>query len=217
MKYLLAGALALLSACTVRNLAFLEDAGGGGDLGDGGGPAGDMAGLQPHDLSMGGCVDGTRRCAPAGGPAASQVCKGGTFVNDRVCADSKCADGLCQPPAAGTGTLGDPCDVDQGFGPGPSETICTQGGSTNSCEPFLTSTGEVAWVCGRQVGMGFPGTKCTQGSECRSGFCGTNGYCYRACKGQLDCPQGGPTVFLCVPVDITVEGKKVTANSCAPQ
>ena len=81
----------------------------------------------------------------------------------------------------------------------------------------VLANGDVGWICGRPVGMGFPGTKCTSGSECRSGFCGDNGFCFRACKGDFDCPQGGQVQFVCADTTIVVDGKKVTAGSCVPQ
>jgi hypothetical protein len=174
----------------------------------------DMASAGSKDMTMMGCTDGQRRCSGN----LTQVCSMGQYVNDRACPmDSKCADGRCTAPPSGTGSTGKPCDQDiGGIGPGPSENQCTQGGSQNSCQPFLTTSNEVAWICGRPVGMGFPGTKCTSGSQCRSGFCGDNGYCFRACKGDFDCPQGGGVPFQCVDTNIVVDGKKVTAGSCIP-
>jgi hypothetical protein len=214
MKYWL-GAMALLSACTTRNLAYVEDA-GTNTLTDGAVVSDDMTLTGAPDLAKGGCSEGTRQCGTSG----TQVCKGGTFVADRACPmDSECVDGMCQAPPSGTGTTGKPCDLDIGSGPGPSENQCTQGGgSQNSCQPFLTTAnGDVAWICGRPVGaMGFPGTKCTSGSACRSGFCGDNGFCFRACKGDFDCPQG-QVQFICADTTIVVDGKKVTEGSCVPQ
>ena len=56
------------------------------------------------------------------------------------------------------------------------------------------------------------------GDDCRSGFCGSNGTCFRACLNQADCPIMGNTgqPYRCENVDVTVEGIKVQEKSCIP-
>jgi hypothetical protein len=83
------------------------------------------------------------------------------------------------------------------------------------CQPFVKNGGDVTWACAPPIGNGIVGQKCSHGADCRSGFCGSNGTCFRACAFVTDCPNsGGP--YACTPVQITVEGVPVTANSCIP-
>jgi len=222
MKYLV-GAVGLLCACTVSNPLYLGGAApdGGGGGGDGFQMAGaDLAQPMPHDLA-GTCVEGARRCVSTSATAqGTQVCTGGVFVADRLCpAETKCADGYCQPPPRSTtgGITGAPCDQNFGNGDGPQENQCFTQQGTLSCEPFITgATKSVSWICGRAVGMGLPGDPCTQGTTCRTGFCGSTGYCFRACQQDFDCPNNGQGLLQCNEVTIVVDGVQVKAMSCVP-
>ena len=80
------------------------------------------------------------------------------------------------------------------------------------CQPFVDPNNRsVQWFCDSPVGAGGPGTSCKQGSECKSGFCGSNGTCFRACKMDFEC--GG---LSCNNVEIVVEGVRVQSGSCVP-
>jgi hypothetical protein len=128
---------------------------------------------------------------------------------DRACpTGATCQTGYCAPPAAAQS-----CDA----APGPQENQCLVISTTLSCQPFIVGQQPV-WRCVHAVGAGAIGTVCTAGSQCRSGFCGSNGTCFRACVNTIDCPvpaTGKP--FRCDPtVQITVEGQVVHAGSCVP-
>ncbi len=221
MKYL-AWATFLLAACTVSNPLYT-----GGDGGSIGTP--DFSGVHDggtgHDLPMpprdftvpGSCTDGDRKCEGT----KSQICQGGTFKTDRACpSGSTCTGGFCQPPMMSLNGTGTGCSVDTGGGPQPLENACFQGGGTTnslSCQPFVDAAGGVTWVCDAPVGTGLPGTMCTEGGQCRSGFCGSNGTCFRGCASSQDCPRDNTGQQLqCTTVTITVEGVTVMAQSCTP-
>jgi hypothetical protein len=203
----------LLCGCTVSNPLF------NGGLGVDGGQH-DIGQPQPgHDLAPGPdlaaqCQPGERACSTTA-TAASARCEGGKFAADRLCpSQSVCMTGYCQPPPQNPGGgAGDPCD---GNG-GPRENDCTFFSQLLSCQPFVDPASKmVSWVCDNEVGMGLPGATCTKGGQCRTGFCGSNGTCYRGCLSAQDCPINGGVVLQCAPVSITVEGVSVTANSCIP-
>jgi hypothetical protein len=231
MKFFAAASAALLAACTVSNPLYngsggAGGAGGGGsDLGGHGGHGGaggsggtGGAGGSPQDMSIvPACTDGARRC----GANDSEVCVGGVFQPDRLCPSaSMCATtgqaaGYCAPPPMSNTGVGNGCD----FGFGPQENLCfSTTADTNSCQPFVDDpvAGTVTWVCDKPVGTGVPGAACTAGAQCRSGFCGSNGTCFRACQNDNDCPRTAGVTFQCMDVQITVEGVTVTASSCVP-
>jgi hypothetical protein len=204
-----------LTACTAPNPNYV--AGGGPDDGSANDFAVDMkpADLSGNDLAPV-CTVGQRTCLAQSGSAA---CEGGQYHLDRKCPTaSVCATGYCQPPPASTTSMqGQPCDATGGA----LENDCFSGVSAElSCQPFVASTTpkKVTWVCDAPVGAGVPGTACTTGDECRSGFCGSNGTCFRACAVTSDCPIQGNTgqTYPCMDVTIVVEGEMVTAKSCVP-
>jgi hypothetical protein len=210
----LAGFSVLMAACTTENPHYT----GAIDLGAGDAVAGqiDLASpINPGSADLAGpakCVDGERSCNMTG----SRGCVGGVFVEDRVCpAGSMCVGGHCPAPTGGATNVGKDC-APTGH---PTESICVAGlsgpiATVPSCQPFVgpTSTAPV-WICAPRIGMGLPGQACTSGAMCRSGFCGDNGTCYRACISPADCPtQGGP--WKCETVKIVVEGVAVQAPSC---
>jgi hypothetical protein len=150
---------------------------------------------------------------------ASEVCKAGMFAVDRTCpTQSFCASGYCNAPGGGAQS----CQLSGG----PNEQDCLGLSSTLSCQPFVdpknpTAAG-VQWFCDTEVAPcttmppgGCPGDACTSGAQCRSGFCGSNGTCYRACLSQADCPSTNPALK-CSTVQIDVEGVMVSALSCIP-
>jgi hypothetical protein len=163
------------------------------------------------DLAKPGCVDGKRACT--GMKTESVLCENGTFVADRTCpSGSSCGDGYCGVPSAGSNNTGLSCD-----GPsGPNATLCFNGASMPlpDCQPFVQA-GAIVWACAAPVGNGIVGTMCTQGSKCRSGFCGSNGTCFRACGVGSDCPTSVGK-WVCSPVKITVEGVDTTVHGCVP-
>jgi hypothetical protein len=144
---------------------------------------------------------------------SSLVCSGGAFEVSRVCpSQSFCANGYCNAPG------GNPMSCDAA---GPNELDClTTPTATLSCQPFVDPSNPVAsqvkWFCDDPVGVGLPGDPCTTGSECRSGFCGSNGTCFRACT--TSCPAKSHTgmPLHCAAVTIDVEGVMVSATSCIP-
>jgi hypothetical protein len=210
----LVASCALWAACTTENPHYT----GASDFGPGGDAAigGDLASpIKPGSSDMAipvTCVDGQRGCNMSG----ALGCVGGVFVEDRICpASSVCTAGHCPAPTGGPTTVGKDC-APTGH---PTESLCVAGLSGSlaavpSCQPFLgpmflTPT----WVCAPRIGMGLPGQACTSGAMCRSGFCGGNGTCFRACISAADCPtQGGP--WKCEAVKIVVEGVQVQAPSC---
>ncbi|MEO6953970.1 MAG: hypothetical protein ABI321_19365 [Polyangia bacterium] len=194
-------------ACTVANPLYTAK-------GDAGSPVVDSSVTSHTDLASAdltappapGCTTGDRACSATG----STVCQSGTFVADRTCPhDSKCADGYCAPPTVAT----DPT-CSGGLEGGESDNVCffAAGNSSRSCQPFVGS-GSVQWVCAPVVGTGGAGAPCTTGAACRSGFCGSNGSCFRACSRDEDCPNQG-NASTCVDVGISVEGQSITASSC---
>jgi hypothetical protein len=214
----------LLSACTVLNPSYDPSSGGG--LGSGGGvdsgvlsdgsvviardltPTGPVADLAPV------CSGSQRQCLATSGSAS---CMGGNYVLDRKCPmGSMCASGYCQAPGLGIPPAGVTCD----FGQGPAENNCfsaTGGDNGLSCQPFISNlTGDFTWVCTPKVGAGLPGDACQDGSQCRSGFCGSNGTCFRTCHTDQDCPQSQTKHLTCASVDLVVEGKPLQADSCIP-
>jgi hypothetical protein len=206
--------LALLcAACTAANPNYHggggNGGGGAGGSGGGGGSGGDMAG--PVDLSgnMGPCTAGERKCADA---TASDRCEAGMFVLDRACPSaSECASTYCAPPAAMPLTqIGQRCDVG-----GAADSQCQASRTLLlACQPFVNpSTKMVQWFCDKPVGAGTAGAACTNGAQCRSGFCGSNGTCFRACVTAVDCPVATQK---CDTVEIVVEGVRVQTGSCVP-
>jgi len=196
---------------TARPFASTLDGGGGGniDLAGGGGNV-DLGGGGGRDLASG-CVNDTRVCQGS----SSVACLNGALTVDRTCpSDSMCVDGYCEAPPQGMfNAEGRPCD----FNGDPTETACVQGGTSEfSCQPFVADPVDqtIDWVCARAVGMKGRGDACTKGSECRSGFCGNNGTCFRACAGDRDCQS---TMQRCADVKIVVEGIEVQAKSCIPR
>jgi hypothetical protein len=223
------GALALLAvsavalsasiggvACTRNNLEYNPfgtslDGGNGRDLA---GVIVDLAGQPtPRDLAtVNNCQADERTCQGN----ASAGCTNGTAVVDRTCPSaSMCVDGYCEPPPPSGmfGVEGRPCV----FNGSPTESACTMTGSTEfSCQPFVVDAQneDVEWVCARAVGMKGRGDACTTGAECRSGFCGSNGTCFRACVGDRDCNSASQR---CADVKIVVEGIEVQERSCIPR
>ncbi len=236
MRYLVL-ALAGCAACTVENPNYLGPGdgglvfghgstdlalgpGGGADLAsstgagghDGGGGHGGAPDLAPP-LPL--CTSGARQCSSP--PAvAAQVCTAGGW-SDRACpagslsgGGAVCMNGYCQPPTS-DGTTS--CDTG-----GPLEQICSQNGNGPaqfSCQPFLTGAPgrPVEWWCAMAIGAGAggAGASCSTGSDCHSGFCGSNGTCFWACQEDGDCPVWG---MHCSAVTLDVEGTSVSATSC---
>jgi hypothetical protein len=112
--------------------------------------------------------------------------------------------------------LGAPaCDV----GGVAQDNQCTTIALDLSCQPFVVGLGApLSWFCDKAVGAGLPGTACVSGGQCRSGFCGSNGTCFRACVSAVDCPQNPGTGkhYRCGTVDITDEGVTESTGSCIP-
>ena len=204
--------LAILPACTARMRAYLgvvDDVAPSASAPDLG--ARDLGYLPPDLTVLGGSCGGDERACLAGG-GASERCAGEVFVIDRSCpGESSCAGGFCQPPPEGTGMLGRRCD-EGGVAAEPQCQPTLPGDPT--CTPFVGADGDAAWYCAKPVGAGGPGSACTAGNACRSGFCGSNGTCFRAC--QSDCPMVGGTQLHCAPVTIHVEGRELLARSCVP-
>jgi len=221
MKYATALLVALASGCTANNPNYLGDVDGSGGNSDGGihfldGSTHDLAGGGKPDLAGNTCADGTRRCATA----ASEICINAMFTTDRTCPSmSMCHEGYCQPPPAVAGSqVGASCEMPMFGGTGPQENQCLLNLAAKlSCMPFFDPTaGGIVWRCDKEVGMGLPGTPCTMGAQCRSGFCGSNGTCFRACQSDQDCPQTSTQQTRCQSVSIVVEGMQVDAQSCVP-
>ncbi len=222
MRYLATVAL-LAVACTAHNPDYTGGGGGGGggSAGGGGGMGGDLAGTPPPadlagtnvDLAgpMGPCTAGQRQCA---GIVASDRCEGGMFVVDRVCpASSSCMNDYCAPPTPMVGTqVGLRCDANGGA----QQLQCMASAAANlSCQPFVDANNHnVHWFCDSAVGAGRAGTKCTKGSECRSGVCAVNaGVCFDACQQSQDCTLIAPNLT-CQQTTIVVEGVTVNGKSC---
>jgi hypothetical protein len=206
--------LGLLAACTAPNpsyVGFIPTDGGSGPDGSAIADLATPTDLTGSDLSPV-CIDGQRICLAQSG---SGVCMGGQFTLDRKCpADSICQKGFCRAPTSGSmPPLGSPCDTG-----GAQENQCFASVTDQlSCQPFVNpSSKAVSWACEKPVGAGVPGTACTEGAQCRSGFCGDNGTCFRACHVDTDCPQTNGQLLHCADVKITVEGVAVTTGSCVP-
>jgi hypothetical protein len=218
MKYRVTAAAALLlSACTSLNPNYNPNGvvpDGGVGPGSDGGTGNNKDSGTPGDLAAV-CKDTQRQCLATTGSAA---CVSGQYMLDRKCPmGSMCKTGYCQPPAMSfVNPTGNPCDV----AGGPQENQCfSQVTDTLSCQPFVTDPANksVSWICATSVGMGLPGAPCTDGSTCRTGFCGSNGTCFRACQLDTDCPvQTNGTRYNCREVTITVEGVAVKQTSCIP-
>ncbi len=143
-------------------------------------------------------------------------CEQGKFVVVRYCPQgSICSDGSCLAPMSNPapGLAGSTCESSSG----PIENWCLETiGLDLSCQPFLDGT-DVTWSCAPAIGNGVPTTPCTDGLACRSGFCGDNGTCFRACTEDQDCPPFvNNTKTKCSTVSIWVEGHKISAKSCIP-
>jgi hypothetical protein len=154
---------------------------------------------------------------------ASQGCDAnGQWRTERHCpyGDGKgdgamCTNDYCAPPA----TL---MPTDCGTA-GPTEQQCEQlvAGSQGhhfSCQPFIAdakSPATVAWWCAvpATLGTGVAGTACTLNSQCHTGFCGSNGTCFWACRNATECRLG---TLQCSEVTIHVEGQSITTRSCIP-
>jgi hypothetical protein len=213
----------LLVGCTMPNPDYVEPGVGGGGSGSGGGGVGGMIDAGTADLAMKDgaapssspdlssppeCQSGDRSCANG----SSVACVGGKKVPDRICPSGPNGPGSCQAGYCELPTDAPQCD----FGNGPSEDYCYQQVSPNStCVPFITGQAGVTWACGGVVGTKASGDACTNGAQCRSGLCGSNGTCFRPCTGVQDCPQHSPALS-CKPIMLVVEGVPVTAHSCVP-
>jgi hypothetical protein len=190
----------ILAACTSHNPSYV----GNEDLSS---TSKDMAG--PADLSgaMGACNEGERKCAGSG---ASDRCDKGTFVVDRLCpAGSNCEETYCAPPATMLPTqIGQRCDVG-----GAQEAQCMASKTLAlQCQPFIDPNNHsVQWFCAKPVGGGGAGASCKQDGDCQSGFCGSNGTCFVACRMSFECGT-----LQCNQVQIVVEGVRVQSGSCAP-
>lgn len=212
------------SACTSANpdyhRAIVFDMGAAGDAAArdfGIAAAGDLAGA---DLKSPGpdfaqpveCSGAQRRCKDK----EAQGCVAGKYTTDRICTVS-CVDGSCTAPTDSSvgGLQGSDCANDANQ---PRENDCLLSTQLNlSCEPFLVDN-DLAWRCANAVGSGVPATPCTTGDVCRSGFCGSNGTCFRACIENNDCPQFVNNLEIeCRQVSILVEGHKISAKSCVPK
>ncbi len=171
----------------------------------------DMAKPPPPDLFQSLCTPNTRFC----NDNKIIICDGSKYVVERYCPQgSSCKDASCQPPMSNPvpAMSGSVCENDQG----PNENFCLDTLALNlSCQPFLVGD-DISWQCAGAIGAGTPATPCASGATCRTGFCGSNGTCYRACNEDNDCPSGGPIDLKCTSVNIVVEGHNLSAKSCVP-
>jgi hypothetical protein len=205
MRYLATLAL-FVAACTAPNPNFVG--GSGGDLA--GAPPADLAGAT-LDLSgsLGACAAGQRQCS---GSVASDRCESGMFVIDRDCpAGSECTSNYCAPPASMVGTqIGLRCDAQSG-----AQQIQCLARPGVACQPFVDAgTMKLRWFCDTAVGAGTAVTRCTRGSECRSGVCVLQGVCFDACQQNGDCQLAGLPTATCQSLTITVEGVTVSQKGC---
>jgi hypothetical protein len=185
----------LACGCTRANSDYIADSSVPGDNDFGLADLSATAGMP--------CTSGARDCLGAG---ASAFCDSGRLAVDRTCpAQSSCAATYCVPPASKPLTqVGERCDV----GGGPREGLCRANlADMLSCQPFVAGS-RLAFYCDSAVGTGGAGTRCTQGSECRSGFCADNGYCFAGCQSDAECP------VRCASVHITVEHVTESTKSC---
>lgn len=200
-----------VSACTVSNPLYVARDDAGHPLVDLGHAGGDGGTTDPVDLGGAdlttppdpGCTKGERSCDGLG----STVCRNGTFVADRTCPDgSSCHEGYCAQPT-------DPADITcSDPNGGQSDTVCflATNATALTCQPYVGS-GSVEWYCTPAVSTDGAGTPCMDGKTCRSGFCGSNGTCFRACNSDQECPKQASN---CTEVGIAVEGQSITAYSC---
>jgi hypothetical protein len=208
-----------LAGCTADNPLYIPEPGldlftpPSADLAAGN--AEDLASVPDLALPKPICSGTERGCLTG----ASGHCENGTLKQDRQCPmSSPCQSGYCQSPPLSSNNVGKLCAY-MGIA---TEALCVMGiggGGTTapSCQPFFNAgANDPKWVCAAPIGVGLPGTACTQGSQCRSGFCGSNGTCFRACFSAGDCPTQGSTSWKCVPVGIVVEGHSLNAQSCIP-
>ena len=213
--------LLFASSCTVSNPLYAGN-GTNNDLGihtDGGNSLADLAHLGPSpDLALPpACVASERSCTH-GTVESSMACVAGQVQTDRACLSSTCADGYCVAPDQPAGSqLGADC----AFNGDPNDANCQFSGGMLACQPFVTDPqqGGVDWFCAPAVGQGNSGASCTKSADCRSGFCGSNGTCFRACGSDFDCPVSTSTGqrYHCSKVSITVEGVRLTDfRSCVP-
>jgi hypothetical protein len=184
----------LLVACTAPNKDYV-----GADL------------LEPvlPDLSIT-CTANEGLCQ---GTGASERCVSGQIVVDRKCpANSTCLNGYCEPPPPVVGSqVGMRCDV---IGGGPQQIECAAKAGL-ACQPFWNDAQmRMTWYCNADVGAGRGANACSSGATCRSGFCGSNGYCFDACTSNFSCRDPGS--LNCKSTLITVEGHAITVLSCAP-
>jgi hypothetical protein len=193
---------------------------GGGGGGGGGGTSGiaDLALPTPDLAHLGECGSWERSCSDLPPTPTSESCVNNTFTADRRCpygsfttGASSCSDGYCDPPS-GQATA---CD-DHTDGVDAKCNAMVAGTFHYSCQPFVTdgAQGTVSWWCALPytTATGTAGTKCTDGTQCRSTFCGNNGTCFYGCRSNGDCPK--PT--RCAAASFVVEGVTVAAHSCVP-
>jgi hypothetical protein len=209
--------------------------GGGGAGGGNGGNGGVDAAVPLPDMAMSAapdmarilptqCTADQRQCVVM--PTASEGCSGGYWSVDRACPygsrtkqGASCSAGYCQPPQT-NGTTG--CSPTPGNG-GPVDNICPGSvGKDFSCQPFITDPNnlDVEWWCAIAVdqGVGSAGDPCTQGSDCHSGICASNGTCFYGCQSTADCPllKNNHITMACSDVTIHVEGQDIQTQSCSP-
>lgn len=217
---LLAGSVAI-SACTTENPLYRPEA----DRGDAGTSPGADLTRPPVGADLATAIDlavAVNACnGPMDrdcGPMGSLACTAGALTADRDCPEhSTCTDGYCAaPPPSGLGAVvGRSCS----FNNKPGDGLCASLSNEASCQPFLHPVnpgGAVKWTCDVAVGAGSRGTPCTQGTTCRSGFCGSNGTCFVGCDNDVDCFSATPPKFRCKGVSITVEGRTLATKSCTP-
>jgi hypothetical protein len=199
MRFAATLACLLACGCTRANSHYIDDSSAPGD---------NDFGLADLSATPGmPCSGDARDCLGAG---ASAFCSGGSLALDRTCpAQSTCVATYCAPPASKPlSQVGERCDV----GGGPRESLCRANlAEMLSCQPFVAGGTRLQFYCDTSVGPGGAGTRCTQGSECRSGFCADNRYCFAGCQSDLDCPA---RPLHCVSVHITVEGVTESTKSC---
>jgi hypothetical protein len=198
----------LTAGCTAANPKFGKGDGGTtqGPGPDSGTSITDFATSTGDGATGPGCAADARSCGATG----SESCPDGTFVPDRTCPQgSTCSGGYCAEP---TGTRS--CSM-AGF---TSDALCevtTMGGMQQNalaCQPFVQN-GALVWVCDTPFGTGTDETACTVGSACRSGVCGSNGFCFRPCAMDNDCGKQG-NARTCTALTITVEGVTTSARGC---
>ena len=149
----------------------------------------------------------TAACRPAAGgelpPGArchsDDDCVTGVCTRDQICleiceGDGSCEDGqLCgSVVAAADGRQGEvpACVLDPGSG-----QVCTRDADCPEGEACHPEAGEgddeVALRCRPGAGLG-PAELCDESWDCLSGHCVNGTYCFAACTGDGDCPEGVP-------------------------